>query len=88
MDHLSSQELYKNYRLCAEHFEDDQFMNKEAKNKLIHSAVPTIFKGVPNPPLSITPKRKLNKRFAESQGSPPKEPPQKKHKGMHNLMKV
>ena len=52
-------------RLCSEHFEDSQFMNKGTKNKLVWNAVPTIF-SVPNPPANVTPQRKLpTKRCAE-----------------------
>ncbi|XP_068202514.1 uncharacterized protein [Palaemon carinicauda] len=36
--------LYENYRVCAEHFENDQFMNKPLNNKLVWNAVPTLFK--------------------------------------------
>ena len=34
--------LYKKYRVCEDHFEDDQFMNMVTKNRLIPFAVPTI----------------------------------------------
>ena len=41
--------------LCAEHFEDSQFMNM-LHNRLIWNAVPTRF-DVPNPPPSVSCKR-------------------------------
>ena len=34
--------LYKQYRVCEDHFEDDQFMNVATKNRLVPFAVPTI----------------------------------------------
>ena len=43
------------------HFEDSQFKNKEKRNRLIETAIPTLF-DVPNPPPKITPKRKLKER--------------------------
>lgn len=47
-DFLNLIEIYGtitgNYRLCAKHFADDQFLNCNAKKKsLVHDAVPTIF---------------------------------------------
>ena len=38
----STQKLNKQYTICANHFEDHQFMNPAMKNRLIHNAVPTI----------------------------------------------
>ena len=38
----SAEKLNKQYTVCANHFEDNQFMNPLVKNRLIHSAVPTI----------------------------------------------
>ncbi|KAG0716355.1 hypothetical protein GWK47_009913 [Chionoecetes opilio] len=49
--------LYQNCRLCSVHFEDTQFMNAASKNKLVWTAVPTIFPAVPNPPKPIRLKR-------------------------------
>ena len=37
------EKLRTNYRVCADHFEDDQFMFAGTKNSLIHTAIPTIF---------------------------------------------
>ena len=42
-----------NYELCSNHFEESQFTNKEKKNWLIQTAVPTLF-DVPNPPAKVT----------------------------------
>ena len=60
LDHLSAEQLYKNYRICAKHFEDSQFMNPN-KNKLVWNAVPTLF-DVPNPPAKITPPRSIARK--------------------------
>ena len=49
------------FKLCSNHFEDSQFMNRNTKSKLIWNAVPTLF-DVPNPPAKITPSRPLTKR--------------------------
>ena len=49
LDKYSTEQLYKCYTLCANHFEDSQFMNPQAKKSLIHNALPTLF-DVPNPP--------------------------------------
>jgi len=43
LDGKTSAELYKNYALCAEHFEPQMFMNAAQCNKLVHDAIPTIF---------------------------------------------
>ena len=51
----STEKLSKQYTVCANHFEDNQFMNPAMKNRLFHNAVPTIF-DIPNPPLKLTPK--------------------------------
>ena len=40
--HLSTQKLYT-YELCSDPFEDSQFTNKEKKNRLIKTAIPTLF---------------------------------------------
>lgn len=47
-DFLNLIEIYGtipgNYRLCAKHFTDEQFLNSKAKKKsLVHDAVPSIF---------------------------------------------
>ena len=39
----STEKLNQQYIVCANHFEDSQFMNPAMKNRLIHNAVPTIF---------------------------------------------
>ena len=51
------EQLYKGYRMCAKHFEDSQFMNRLARNRLVWNAVPTLL-DVPNPPKLITSSRK------------------------------
>ena len=56
----STEKLNKQYTVCANHLEDNQFMNTAMKNKLIHNAVPTVF-DVPNPPPKLTPKGQLPK---------------------------
>ena len=38
----SKEKLNKKYTVCANHFEDDQFMKPAMKNRLIHNAVLTI----------------------------------------------
>ena len=38
----STEKLNKQYTVCGNHFEDNQFMNPAMKNGLIHNAVPTI----------------------------------------------
>ena len=38
----STEQLYVQYTVCANHFEDSQFMNPAQKNRLIHNAVPTL----------------------------------------------
>ena len=53
--------LYRNYNLCSDHFEESQFMNAQEKKRLIWNAVPAIF-NVPNPPSSVTLKRRLPDR--------------------------
>ena len=51
----STKKLTEQYTICANHFEDNQFMNSAMKNRLIHNAVPIIF-DIPNPPPKLTPK--------------------------------
>ena len=65
------EKLHKQYRVCQEHFEESQFMNPAVKNRLIHTAVPTII-AVQNPPPLLTPKRQLPKRIL-----PPRQPTHK-----------
>ena len=45
----STKKLNEQYTVCANHFEDNQFMNSAMKNRLIHNAHPIIF-DIPNPP--------------------------------------
>ena len=52
--------LNKQYCVCSNHFEDSQLMNILTKNKLIHTAVPTLM-NFPNPPPKLTPSRPLPK---------------------------
>ena len=57
-EHLMSyftEKLNKQYTVCANHFEDNQFMNPAMKNRLILNAVPTIF-DISNPLPKLTPK--------------------------------
>jgi len=49
--------LHANCKLCADHFEDNQFMNAVTRSKLIWNAVPTIFT-VPNPPKRLASTRR------------------------------
>ena len=57
------EKLRTNYRVCADHFEEDQFMFSGTKNSLIHTAIPTIFK---SPPSTRT-KRALPKNVEEKE---------------------
>ncbi len=70
----TTQQLY-NFRLCAKHFEDSQFMNNQ-KNSLVWNAVPTLFDR-PHPPKSVTPKRPPPKHRSDQIGL-------KKRKTFHN----
>ena len=64
--------LYGNCKLCGEHFEINQFMNKDKRNKLIPAAVPSVF-NVPNPPKKVTLTRPLpTKRAVVSSKGPPR----------------
>ena len=58
LDKFTPEQLYKTYNLCAEHFEASQFMN-DKKNKLIWSAIPTVFSVLLNPPDSVAVKHPL-----------------------------
>ena len=73
----TSEQLYKNYKLCAKHFEDSQFMNADQKKSLVHNAVPTLF-DIPNPPPKVTIQRKLPIRCNEEESKT------KKQKGTYN----
>lgn len=53
-----------NYELCSNHFEESQFTNKEKKNRLIQTAVPTLF-DVPNPPAKVTLSRPIKTRTSK-----------------------
>jgi len=57
LDRKTPTELYKNYALCAEHFESHMFMNAALRNKLVHNAVPTIF-SLPQSLLKVPSERK------------------------------
>ena len=50
------------YYLCSKHFEPSQFTVPNEKKRLNWNAVPTLF-DVPNPPPSVTIKRKLPYRI-------------------------
>jgi hypothetical protein len=61
--------LYKNVRICAEHFEDIMFRN-DLKHCLNPEAKPTLF-GIPNPPPTVGVKRRAieRKTVSHSQGN-------------------
>ena len=61
--------LYKNLRICAEHFEDIMFSN-HLKNRLNPQAKPTLF-NIPNPPATVGIKRRAieKKTVPHSQGN-------------------
>jgi THAP domain len=42
LDGKSAEDLHKNYVLCANHFEDSQFLNG-LRNRLKWNAIPTLF---------------------------------------------
>ncbi|KAL5246295.1 hypothetical protein ACI65C_013703 [Semiaphis heraclei] len=51
--------LYKNYRVCGVHFEDNMFLNPSTRNRLTMNAVPTIFSA------EILLKREMEKKSEE-----------------------
>ena len=61
--------LYKNLRICGEHFEDIMFSN-DLKNHLNPEAKPTLF-NIPNPPTTVGMKRRAieKKTVPHSQGN-------------------
>ena len=63
LDDKTPQQLNAGYLLCAEHFEQSQFMNM-LRNSLIHCAVPTIFE-VPNPPKLLSSQREAPRERTE-----------------------
>ncbi|XP_014671368.1 PREDICTED: 52 kDa repressor of the inhibitor of the protein kinase-like [Priapulus caudatus] len=71
--------LSDNCRLCSEHFELDQFSNKQTKNRLTWNAVPTLF-DMPNPlkHLSTTACRSLKRKL---ENIPSSHNPSKKQRG-------
>lgn len=56
--------LYKNCRICAEHFEDMMFSNP-LRNRLNPQAKPTLF-NIPNPPAKIGVKRRATEKSVTS----------------------
>ena len=64
-----SPEALNTYVLCAQHFEFSQFMSREDRDRLIWSAVPTLF-NVPNPPKLVTSTRPLPRRRKASRPTP------------------
>lgn len=50
--------LYKNYVLCADHFEPSQFVNAEQRNKLVWNALPS-FIAAPNSQTQLISERRL-----------------------------
>ena len=51
----STEKLNKQYTVCANHFEDNPFMNPAMKNRLIHNCCSNNF-DIPNLPPKLTPK--------------------------------
>ena len=71
----STEQLYAQYTVCANHFEDSQFMNPAQKNRFIHNAVPTLI-AQHNAPPKLTPKRPPHKqRYQPIPTPPPPTPP-------------
>ena len=66
----STEQLYAQYTVCANHFEDSQFMNPAQKNRLIHNAVPTLI-AQHNAPPKLTPKRPPPKKRCQPIPTPP-----------------
>ena len=66
----STEQLYVQYTVCANHFEDSQFMNPAQKNRLIHNAVPTLI-AQHNAPPKLTPKRPPPKQRCQPIPTPP-----------------
>ena len=66
----SPEKLHAQYTVCANHFEDSQFMNPSKKNRLIHNAVPTLIVQQNAPP-KLTPKRLLPKQRCQPIPAPP-----------------
>ena len=61
LDRFSAAYLHQNYYLCADHFEESQFMNVAIpKSGLKWNALPTLF-DVPHPPPKIEGKRQQPK---------------------------
>ena len=60
IEKYSAEQVYKNYTMCAKHFEDSQFKNSE-KKQLTAGAIPTLF-DIVNPPPQITPKQSNTKQ--------------------------
>lgn len=56
LDKVPVEQLNRNYYLCAEHFETNQFCNAN-HNSLLWNAVPTLF-NISNPPKKLAPTRK------------------------------
>ena len=71
----STEQLYAQCTVCANHFEDSQFMNPAQKNRLIHNAVPTL-SAQHNAPPKWTPKWPPPKqRYQPIPTLPPPTPP-------------
>ena len=56
LDKKDAEYLYKNLRICAEHFEDIM-LSKDLKNHLNPEAKPILF-NIPNPPATVGMKRR------------------------------
>ena len=69
----STEQLYVQYTVCANHFEDSQFMNPAQKNRLVHNAVPTLI-AQHNAPPKLTPKRPPPKQRCQPIPTPPPPP--------------
>ena len=69
LDKKDAEYLYKNLRICAEHFEDIMFSN-DFKNRLNPEAKPTLF-NIPKPSATVGMKRRAieKKTVPHSQGN-------------------
>ena len=71
--------LYKNCKMCAEHFEDMMFAN-DLRNRLTPEAKPTLF-SVPNPPPTVGTKRRVIEKV-------PAEAPHSQGKTLNIFLKI
>ena len=66
---FSTEKLNTQYRVCANHFEDSQFMNPLQKNRLIHNAVPKFITS-PVPKRRVVTKQSTAKAGIATQAPP------------------